>query len=71
MLEIKHVETPVVKWAKKRKIEALKLNVLGQRGFPDRIFFLAGGKPFLIEFKRRNGKLSKLQERKIKKLRIS
>lgn len=30
----------------------LKLNVRGKTGFPDRLFFIPGGRPLLIEFKR-------------------
>lgn len=33
-------------------VENSKLKVLGDNGFPDRVFWLPGGKPFLIEFKR-------------------
>lgn len=33
-------------------IENSKLKVLGDNGFPDRVFWLPGGRPFLIEFKR-------------------
>lgn len=30
----------------------LKLNVRGNTGYPDRLFFIPGGRPLLIEFKR-------------------
>jgi hypothetical protein len=33
-------------------IEGSKLKVLGDTGYPDRIFWLPGGRPILIEFKR-------------------
>ncbi len=33
-------------------IEASKLIVKGDTGFPDRVFWLPGGKPFFIEFKK-------------------
>lgn len=33
-------------------VENLKLNVKGNTGWPDRIFFLPGGRPLLVEFKR-------------------
>lgn len=33
-------------------IEGSKLKILGDTGYPDRIFWLPGGRPLLIEFKR-------------------
>lgn len=51
-LEKQHVEKPVCDWADSRLIMHRKLNGEGKRGWPDREFFLPGGKPFLIEFKR-------------------
>lgn len=33
-------------------ITNLKLNLRGNNGWPDRIFFIPGGRPLLIEFKR-------------------
>lgn len=33
-------------------IEGSKLNILGDTGYPDRIFWIPGGRPLLIEFKR-------------------
>jgi len=33
-------------------IKGSKLKVKGESGYPDRIFWLPGGKPFLIEFKK-------------------
>jgi hypothetical protein len=32
-------------------IKGSKLKILGENAFPDRIFWLPGGQPFLIEFK--------------------
>lgn len=29
----------------------VKLNLQGRRGYPDQLYFIPGGKPFLIEFK--------------------
>lgn len=29
-----------------------KLSILGDTGYPDRIFWLSGGRPWLVEFKR-------------------
>jgi hypothetical protein len=38
-----------------------KLNVLGDTGWPDRVFWLPGGKPLLIEFKQPGGELEPKQ----------
>lgn len=46
----------------------LKLNVVGNRGYPDRQLFWLGGSMF-IEFKRKGEKLRKLQEHIIAELR--
>lgn len=32
-------------------VRSLKLNVSGSTGWPDRIFFIPGGRPLFIEFK--------------------
>lgn len=37
---------------KKLGVYGLKLHVVGQRGYPDRVFLIPGGRPLLIEFKR-------------------
>jgi hypothetical protein len=47
-----NLEHRVCRWAKKRRIENIKLNLQGRRNWPDRCFFILGGKPALIEFKR-------------------
>lgn len=33
-------------------ITSIKLNITGRIGFPDRLFFIPGGRPLVIEFKR-------------------
>lgn len=43
-------------------IKGSKLTILGETGFPDRIFWLPEGKPFLIEFKRPGEKLRAKQQ---------
>lgn len=35
-------------------VVSIKLTLRGNVGWPDRIFFIPGGRPFLIEFKRPN-----------------
>lgn len=67
MLE-KDIEAKVVKWAKVRGCLVLKANGLGQRSFPDRIFFLPNGKVVMIEFKRPGGELSEGQKTMIHEL---
>jgi hypothetical protein len=46
------IETKTVAVAKGMGLIGLKLTPRGQRGWPDRIFFIPGGRPLLIEFKR-------------------
>lgn len=55
------IERKVVAWAKKQGIFTTKLASPGNRSLPDRIFWLPGGKPLLIEFKRPAGKVTVLQ----------
>ena len=57
----KEVEKEVVAWWTRRGGLQIKLNILGRRGWPDRIFFPVGGKPVLIEFKRVNQDARALQ----------
>jgi len=57
----KEVEQEVVDWWTRRGGLQIKLNILGRRGWPDRIFFPVGGKPVLIEFKRVNENARALQ----------
>ena len=45
-------ERRVVAWADKHGILHTKLNLQGRRHWPDRCFWLPGGRPLLIEFKR-------------------
>lgn len=66
--EKKTVEEPVVKLAQKLGIPVLKVNPLWAAGWPDRIFFVPGGKPLIIEFKRPGGKLRPKQVEIIGKL---
>ena len=52
VLEIQHVQQPVLDWADKYRVLYARLNLHGKTGFPDVLFFIRGGRPFLIEFKR-------------------
>lgn len=57
------VENPVVKLAQQLGIPVLKVNPLWSAGWPDRVFFVPGGKPLIIEFKR--GTDSKLRAKQL------
>lgn len=45
-------ERKTVEWAVSQGILVTKLTIAGQTGWPDRCFWLPGGRPLLIEFKR-------------------
>lgn len=67
----KTIEAKVVKWAHERGILVTKLQGPGNRSMPDRCFWVPGGRPVLIEFKRSGGVLTKLQGMTIARLRIA
>ena len=50
-------------------IGSLKVNVRGNTGWPDRIFWVPGGKPLIIEFKTPDGVLSPKQIYHIERLK--
>jgi hypothetical protein len=62
------VEGAVVKWAKARGILVLKLNLIGNTGWPDRLF-LHEGRVVFIEFKRPGEKLRRNQPQRVAELR--
>lgn len=62
-------EQDVVDWWEAQGEIQIKLNIMGRRGWPDRIFFVPGGKPVFIEFKRVKEKARKLQAYIHKQLR--
>jgi hypothetical protein len=51
MSEKSMVENPVVKWARDHGVTVLKVNPIWYAGWNDRIFFVPGGKPVIVEFK--------------------
>lgn len=51
LTESKDVEAPVVLYANDRGILTTKMNLKGNRGFPDHVFWVPGGKPLVMEFK--------------------
>src|ERR1700761_1630652 len=63
-----YIEKKVVAYAKSKGIGSLKLNVQGRRNEPDRIFFVPGGKPLLIEFKRQGMYPRPGQQKRIEEL---
>lgn len=63
------IEEWVVKEAEALGIPSLKLNLKGNRGWPDRIFLIAGGRPLFIEFKRPGEEPRKLQQQRHRILR--
>ena len=59
------------KWSKKAERKGwfnVKIIQVSKNGMPDRMF-LKDGKVFFVEFKSKRGRLSKLQEYRIKQLR--
>jgi hypothetical protein len=55
------LETRAVAWARFRLIIVAKMT--GVDGIPDRIFFVPGGIPVIIEFKKKGKRGKKLQEK--------
>lgn len=55
------IEQKVCEWADQRNIIHTKLNIMGRRAEPDRVFWIPGGRPALIELKRKGEKPRKLQ----------
>jgi hypothetical protein len=55
------IEVKVTQYAEQKGCLALKLNILGRRGWPDRLYLYAG-RVLFIEFKRPGEKPRKLQE---------
>jgi hypothetical protein len=62
------VENPCVRHARELGLKVLKINPLWAAGWQDRIFFVPGGKPLIIEFKRPGGESSKIQKERHKEL---
>lgn len=60
------IERKCCKIAAERGIPNVKL---GQNGYPDRVFLVPGGRPFMVEFKALDGKPSRRQEAIIRGLR--
>jgi len=63
------IESSAVTKIKKLGVLSRKMNGMGFRGWPDRLFLIPGGCPVFIEFKRPGGKLTPLQAFIIDRLR--
>lgn len=55
------IEGAVVRYARERGIEPIKLNGMGKRSLPDRMFLGPRGRIVFIEFKRKGEKPTPLQ----------
>lgn len=55
------IEASVVKYAKDRGVEVVKLNGMGKQGLPDRMFLGPKGRVLFIEFKRPGKEPTELQ----------
>jgi hypothetical protein len=55
------IENAVVKYAKKFGIESIKLNGMGKRSLPDRMFLTVQRRVLFVEFKREGEKPTELQ----------
>ncbi len=62
------IENAVVRYAERRGIFHTKLNIMLHRSLPDRVFWIPGGRPLLIEFKKRGKEPTKLQWITLRKL---
>jgi hypothetical protein len=63
------IERIVTRWADRRGLMHLKLNIWGNRGFQDQLFFIPGGRPFLLELKRLGERPGRLQMYRKKQLK--
>ena len=64
----KQIESKVCEYAQEKGFLTLKLNIIGQRGWPDRVFVDPLGWHFYIEFKAPGKKLEKIQEHRFRQL---
>jgi hypothetical protein len=62
------IERPVCGWARDHGLLHRKLNGEGNRHWPDQEFFIPGGRPLLVEFKRPGEKPSQAQRYVIRQL---
>ena len=65
----KNLERRVKHWLRQRKIRFVKMNLQGNRSYPDLMIFIPGGTPLLLELKRSGKVPSRLQQRTLTALR--
>lgn len=63
------IENEVCTYAKKNGFLVFKFTSPGSRGVPDRLFINSEGTPIFIEFKKPRGRVAKLQQVWISRLR--
>ena len=68
MLE-RSVERRVKQYADAHGILNCKFTAMGSAGWPDRIFWLAGGRPLLLELKRKGERPTPLQLHRMEQLK--
>jgi hypothetical protein len=69
MIELeKEIELKCCRYAESKGIAYSKTSSPGRRGFVDRVFWVPGGSPLLIEFKRADGVVSAQQAATIRRL---
>jgi Holliday junction resolvase len=66
--ETQHVQQPVVRYARSKGFDALKISGPGRRSYPDYMFLGDPGIIFFIEFKRPKKKPTEKQQKKIDRL---
>ena len=59
----KNLERRIKRWLRQRKIRFVKMNLQGNRSYPDLLIFIPGGTPLLLELKRAGETPSKLQQK--------
>jgi hypothetical protein len=65
----RHIEGRVLRWSRAHGILDFKMNMLHCKSWPDRCFWLRGGRPLLIELKRPGEKPTPLQQDQINELK--
>lgn len=69
--EVSGVEEPVVEFARRNGWKVRKLQFIGRRSAPDRLFFKKDRLPIFVEFKRPGKKPDVQQQREIDRMRAN
>lgn len=67
--ERRTVEIPVLRWARRRGILVLKLNLMGNCGYPDTLYLFQYPRMAFLEFKRYGAEPTDLQLERLTELR--